>query len=304
MNRRLPPLNALRAFEAAGRLLSLTGAARELSVTPAAVGHQVKSLEEYLQKTLVERRYRAIALTEAGRALLPGLTEGFDRLDDAIESFAAFEERRALLVTCATSFASRWLVPRLDRFREAHPDIDVRLDATQRLVDLRREDFDLGIRFGPGQWDGLEADYLIEEEMIPVASPELLANKPVSHPDDLARHTLLHLEDGPGPAPVDWQRWLAAADATGVDWNRGPSFSMESMAIEAAIDGQGVALVSDVLAADDLAAGRLERVLDLGLKSGLGLAYYLAYPPSRKRNPRAMAFRDWLLGEIERVRGR
>ncbi len=304
MKRRLPPLNALRAFEAAGRLQSLTGAARELSVTPAAVGHQVKALEQYLQRPLVERRYRAIALTEAGRALLPGLTEGFDRLDDAIESFAAFEERRALLVTCATSFASRWLVPRLDRFREAYPDIDVRLDATQRLIDLRREEFDLGIRFGPGQWDGLEADYLIEEEMIPVASPELLARKPVAHPDDLAGHTLLHLEDGPGPAPVDWQRWLAAADATGVDWKRGPSFSMESMAIDAAIDGQGVALVSDVLAADELEAGRLVRVLDLGLRSGLGLAYYLAYPPSRKRNPRAMAFRDWLLGEIERVRDR
>ena len=304
MKRRLPPLNALRAFEAAGRLLSLTGAAGELSVTPAAVGHQVKALEQYLGRQLVERRYRSIALTEAGRALLPGLTEGFDRLDDAIESFAAFEERRALLVTCATSFASRWLVPRLDRFREAHPDIDVRLDATQRLVDLRREDFDLGIRFGPGRWDGLEADYLIEEEMIPVGSPELLARKPVSQPNDLAVHTLLHLEDGPGPAPVDWARWLAAAGADAVDPDRGPSFSMESMAIQAAIDGQGIALVSDVLAADELEAGRLVRLFDLGLKSGLGLAYYLAYPPNRARNPRVAAFRRWLLAEIEAQRAR
>ncbi len=302
MKRRLPPLNALRSFEAAGRLQSLTGAAEELSVTPAAVGHQVKSLEAYLQRQLVERRYRAIALTDAGRALLPGLTEGFDRLDDALEALDTFEERRALLVTCATSFASRWLVPRLDRFREAHPDIDVRLDATQRLVDLRREDFDLGIRFGPGHWDGLEADYLTEEEMIPVASPGLLARKPVERPDDLADHTLLHLDDGPGPAPVDWQRWLEAAGASGVDSSRGPSFSMESMAIQAAVDGQGIALISDVLAADEIKAGRLVRLFDLGLKSGLGLAYYLAYLPSRTRNPRAMAFRDWLLGEFEQLR--
>ena len=302
MKRRLPPLNALRAFEAAGRLQSLTRAAEELSVTPAAVGHQVKSLEQYLERSLVERRYRSIALTDAGRALLPGLSDGFERLVDALESLDTFEERRALLVTCATSFASRWLVPRLDRFREAHPDIDVRLDATQRLVDLRREDFDLGIRFGPGRWDGLEADYLIDEEMIPVASPALLARVPIEHPGDLAAHTLLHLDDGPGPAPVDWRRWLAAAGASGVDASRGPSFSMESMASEAAIDGQGVALISDVLAADEIESGRLVRLFDLGLKSGLGLAYYLAYPPNRIRNPRAMAFRDWLLGEFERLR--
>ncbi len=302
MKKRLPPLNALRAFEAAGRLQSLTDAARELSVTPAAIGHQVKALEQYFGRSLVERRYRAIALTDAGRSLLPGLSEGFDRLNDAVEAFTAFEERRALLVTCATSFASRWLVPRLDRFYELHPEIDVRLDATQRVVDLRREEVDIGIRFGTGDWDGLEADYLIEEEMIPVGSPDLLALKPVARPADLAGHTLLHIDDGPGPAPVDWARWLAAAGVDGIDASRGPSFSMESMAIQAAIDGQGIALVSDVLAADEIAAGRLLRLFDLGLKSGIGLAYYLVYPSSRARSPRVAAFRQWLIAEIESLR--
>ncbi len=302
MKKRLPPLNALRAFEAAGRLQSLTDAARELSVTPAAIGHQVKALEQYFGRSLVERRYRAIALTDAGRSLLPGLSEGFDRLNDAVEAFTAFEERRALLVTCATSFASRWLVPRLDRFYELHPEIDVRLDATQRVVDLRREEVDIGIRFGTGDWDGLEADYLIEEEMIPVGSPDLLARKPVARPADLAAHTLLHIDDGPGPAPVDWARWLAAAGVDGIDASRGPSFSMESMAIQAAIDGQGIALVSDVLAADEIAAGRLLRLFDLGLKSGIGLAYYLVYPSSRARSPRVAAFRQWLIAEIESLR--
>ncbi len=302
MKKRLPPLNALRAFEAAGRLQSLTDAARELSVTPAAIGHQVKALEQYFGRSLVERRYRAIALTDAGRSLLPGLSEGFDRLNDAVEAFTAFEERRALLVTCATSFASRWLVPRLDRFYELHPEIDVRLDATQRVVDLRREEVDIGIRFGTGDWDGLEADYLIEEEMIPVGSPDLLALKPVARPADLAAHTLLHIDDGPGPAPVDWARWLAAAGVDGIDASRGPSFSMESMAIQAAIDGQGIALVSDVLAADEIAAGRLLRLFDLGLKSGIGLAYYLVYPSSRARSPRVAAFRQWLIAEIESLR--
>ncbi len=138
--------------------------------------------------------------------------------------------------------------------------------------------------------------------MIPVGSPELLARLPVANPDDLARHVLLHLDDGPGPVPVNWQRWLAAAGASGVDASRGPSFSMESMAIQAAIDGQGIALVSDVLAADDLDAGRLVRLFDIGLKSGLGLAYYLVYPPSRARNPRLRAFRAWLLDAVGQAR--
>ena len=297
-NRRLPPLNALRAFEAAGRLESLTDAAAELNVTPAAVGHQVKALENYLDQALFERRYRAIALTEKGRLLLSGLTDGFDRLAETVDAFTALDENRALMITCCNSFASRWLVPRLDEFHARHPDIDVRLDATQRLVDLRRDEFDLGIRFGPGHWEGLGADFLLDEEFIPVASPDLLARKPVEVPADLARHTLLHRDDSPGPAPLDWAMWLQAAGVEGVDPERGLRYSMESMAIQAALDGHGIALVSNVLVEADLEAGRLLRLFDLGLRTGLDVAYYLAYAPSRLRHPRVEAFRDWLLEEV------
>ncbi len=298
--RRLPPLNALRAFEAAGRLESLTDAAAELNVTPAAVGHQVKALESYFEQTLFERRYRAIALTERGRLLLSGLTDGFDRLAETVDAFTALESRRPLMITCCNSFASRWLVPRLDDFHARHPDIDVRLDATQRLVDLRRDEFDLGIRFGPGRWDGLAADYLLDEEFIPVASPDLLARKPVEKPADLAQHTLLHRDESPGPAPLDWAMWLRAAEVDGVDPERGLRYSMESMAIQAAVDGHGIALASNVLAEADIEAGRLVRLFDIGLRTGLDVAYYLAYAPGRLRHPRVAAFRDWLLGEVAR----
>ena len=298
IKRRLPPLNALRAFEAAGRLESLTDAATELNVTPAAVGHQVKALESYFDQALFERRYRAIALTEKGRLLLAGLTDGFDRLSESIDAFVALEQRRALIISSCTSFAARWLVPRLDEFRALHPDIDVRLDATQRLVDLRREEFDLGIRFGPGLWEGLETDCLLDEEFIPVASPALLARKPIDKPADLAQHTLLHRDESPGPLPLDWAMWLQAAEVDNVDPERGIRYSMESMAIQAAVDGHGIALVSNVLVEADIEAGRLIKLFDLGLPTGRDVAYYLAYAPQRRSHPRVAAFRTWILNEV------
>lgn len=297
-NRHLPPLNALRAFEAAGRLESLTDAAAELNVTPAAVGHQVKALENHFELTLFERRYRSIVLTEKGRLLLAGLTDGFDRLAESVDAFTVLEDRRTLMITSCTSFASRWLVPRLDKFHSLHPDIDVRLDATQRLVDLRHDEFDMGIRFGPGKWEGLNADYLMDEEFIPVASPDLLLHKPVNTPADLSKHTLLHSNDSPGP-DLDWASWLQAAEVEGVDPERGIRYNIESMAIQAALDGHGIALVSNILVESDIKAGRLVRLFDLGLHAGSDVAYYLAYNPSRIRHPRVAAFRAWILKEVK-----
>ena len=300
IKRRLPPLNALRAFESAGRLESLTEAAAELNVTPAAIGHQVKSLENYFEQTLFERRYRSIVLTEKGRLLLAGLTDGFDRLAESVDAFTELEDQRALMITSCTSFASRWLVPRLDEFHTLHPDIDVRLNATQRLVDLRREEFDLGIRFGPGEWEGLGSDYLMDEEFIPVASPDLLARKPVITPSDLCEHTLLHREDVSGPA-LDWATWLQAAEVDGVDPERGIRYSIESMTIQAAVDGHGIGLVSNVLVEDDIKAGRLVRLFDIGLHPERDVAYYLAYTPNRIRHPRVAAFRDWIIKEANKM---
>ena len=192
-------------------------------------------------------------------------------------------------------------MPRLDQFHALHPDIDVRLDATQRLVDLRREEFHFGIRFGPGEWEGLDADYLMDEEFIPVASPSLLERNPIEVPSDLANHMLLHREDSPGPIPIDWRMWLQAAEVDNVEPDRGLRYSMESMAIQAAVDGHGVALVSDVLTQHDINAGRLVRLFDIGLPTGVGLAYYLAWNPSRLRQPRARVFRDWILQEASQT---
>jgi len=171
----------------------------------------------------------------------------------------------------------------------------------QRLVDLRREEFDFGIRFGPGEWEGLEADYLMSEEFIPVASPALLERNPIREPADLARHTLLHRDEFPGPQPIDWRTWLQAAEVDNVDPDRGLRYSMESMAIQAAVDGHGVALASNVLTEADVSAGRLVRLFDIGLHEAGKLAYYLAYHPKRLRHPPVSAFRDWLLLEAAKT---
>ena len=173
MARNLPPLNSLRAFEAAARHLSFTKAAEELHVTPAAISHQIKALEEQMGVPLFRRLTRALRLTQAGQAALPPMRDGFDKLADAVDLLRAHDESGAITVSLDPSFAAKWLVPRLDRFRAAHPDLDVRLDATDRLVDFQRDNVDLAIRYGGGHYPGLEAERLLSEEIFPVCSPNL-----------------------------------------------------------------------------------------------------------------------------------
>lgn len=300
MTRRLPPLNALRAFEAAGRHLSLTKAAEELHVTPAAIGHQIKALEDYLGVPLFRRLNRGLLLTDAGQACLPGLREGFDRLAAAVERARTQHQRRPLTVSVAPSFAAKWLVPRLERFREAHPGIDVRIDASTRLVDFQGEDIDLGIRYGPGNYSGLHVERLLTEEVFPVCSPHLLkGTHPLRIPADLRWHTLLHvdtdIQDSPWP---DWTTWLLSAGVSDIDATRGPRFSLSSMAVQTAIEGHGVVLGSSVLVADDLAAGRLIRPFEHS--TPVNFAYYLVCLETRAEQPRIAAFRDWLLTEVRR----
>ncbi|MFQ5993919.1 MAG: transcriptional regulator GcvA [Acidiferrobacterales bacterium] len=297
MIHRLPPLNALRAFAAAGRHLSFSRAAQELHVTPAAVSHQIKALEDYLGVSLFQRLNKALRLTEAGQACLPGVREGFERLSDAVEAVKAREAQRPLTVSVAPSFAAKWLVPRLDRFRESHPGIDVRIDATHRLVDLAREDVDFGIRYGTGQYPGMHVERLLAEEVFPVCSPRLLHRAhPLRLPADLRWHTLLHVarpvHDEMEP---DWRMWLHAAGVDNVDAARGPQFSIASMAVQAAIEGQGVALAGRVLVTDDLVAGRLVRPFDLGFP--VSFAYYLVCPTAGAEKQRVIAFREWLISE-------
>lgn len=300
MSRRLPPLGALRAFEAAARHLSFAKAALELHVTPAAISHQVKALEEALGLSLFRRLNRAVLLTEPGQRLLPGLSDGFDRMAEAVERLKTVDARGPLTVTVAPGFAAKWLVPRLDRFRTRHPDIEVRIDASPQVIDLAREECDMAIRYGPGRYPGLRVDRLLEEEVFPVCSPELLAGAhPLGQPGDLRWHTLVHStwseRDDWMP---DWRMWLLAADVKDVDWTRGPRYGESNLSIDAAIAGQGVALASDVLADADLAAGRLVKPFALAVSGNF--AYFVVSLMAAAERPKVKAFREWLLAEAIR----
>ncbi len=299
MARSLPPLNSLRAFEAAARHLSFTKAAEELSVTPAAISHQIKALEEFLGVVLFRRLTRALRLTDAGQAAFPKVREGFDKLAEAVEILRADEEGKVLTVSVEPSFGAKWLVPRLDRFRVAHPDLDIRIDATDRLANFQGDNVDVALRYGKGNYPGLLVDKLFGVEMVPVCSPGLLDGpQPLQRPQDLAHHTLLHLdwtlEEQTSPS---WRMWLLAAGVSEVDATRGPRFSMESMMVQAAIEGQGVALAMTVLVGGDLAAGRLVMPFDLSVCDPLNFAFYVVSPTRTAEIPKVAAFRTWVLSE-------
>ncbi len=300
MNQRLPSLNALRAFEAAARPLSLTEAARELHVTPAAVSHQVRALEADLGVSLLRRVKGAFVLTETAQTVLPVLRAGFDQIAEAARRLRADEARHFLTVSVGPTFAATWLVRRLGAFKAAFPEIDVRLQNTDNVVDFARDGVDIGIRFGAGDYPGLQAVRLFDEEIFPVCSPGLLERgPPLDRPADLAKHTLLHVEGSWGLTKgetLDWELWLRAAGAEEVDARRGPRFSHASLALQAAIEGQGLALGSKSLAQDDLAAGRLVRPFDVVLP--VNFAYYLVYPEQTADRPKIAAFRHWILAEI------
>ena len=298
MSTRLPPLNALRAFEAAGRHLSLTRAAEELHVTPAAVSHQIKTLEDYLGVKLFRRMNRALLLTDAGQACLPGLRQGFEHLAEAVDAARLQIAHRALTVSVAPSFGAKWLVPRLDHFYAKNPDVDVRVDASTRLVDPLREDIDLCIRYGQGNYPGLHVECLMAEEVIPVCSPELLKGPKALHtPADLRHHTLLHADLPFKDGYPDWRMWLAAAGVKDFDADRGPRFTMASMAVQAAVAGQGVALAGSVLVEDDIEAGRLVNPFEM--RFPVKFAYYLVYPEANMKQPRIVAFSNWLKAEAQ-----
>lgn len=296
MSRPLPPLNALKAFEAAGRHLSFTKAGAELGVTPAAVSHQVKALEELLEVTLFRRLTRALRLTDAGQAALPTLAEGFDKLAQGVELMRAQSESGVLTVSVSPSFGAMWLVPRLERFRSRHPEIEIRIDGTDRKVDVARGEADVALRYGPGGYEGVRVDRLFGQANTPVCSPALLAGaKPLRRPEDLRHHTLLHVDWN--EADASWRMWLLAAGLSDIDPTSGPRFTMENMAVRAALDGQGVALVGDMLVAEELAAGRLVRPFDPSLSTPLSFSFYLLSAKDGVERPKVAAFRDWLLEE-------
>ncbi len=301
MSRSLPPLNALRAFESAGRHLSFTKAATELNVTPGAISHQVKALETLLKVTLFYRLTRALRLTDAGQAALASLSQGFDQLAQGVEQIKAHCESGMLTISVSPSFGAMWLMPRLEQFRNRHPDIEIRIDGTDRLVDLARDNADVAVRYGPGGYNGVRVDYLFNQVNTPVCSPALLTgNDPLYQPGDLRHHSLLHVDWK--DAEASWRMWLLAAGLPDIDPTLGPRFTMETMAVQAALDGHGVALIGDVLVADDLASGRLVRPFDESLSTPLSFSYYLLSPKDRAEQPKVEAFRDWLLEETRNSR--
>ena len=294
--RRLPPLNALRAFEAAARHLNFSRAADELSVTPGAVSQQIQNLEDYVGVALFKRTPKGLLLTDAAQTALPALREAFDRLAEAASLLTAAVDGRRLTLTAPPSFAAKWLVPRLKRFEEAYPQVDVWLSADMDIVDFAAGEIDMAIRYGAGRYPGLELQRLMNETVIPVASPSLLADHPLNAPGDLAGHTLLH--DGSPDADEscpDWSMWLAARGVRGVDGTRGPRFNQSSLVIEAAMGGRGVALAKRTLAQDDLDAGRL--VVPMQIATAVDFAYYLVHPKAKGRLPQVKAFVGWITAE-------
>ncbi len=288
--RRLPPLNALKAFEAAARSQNFTRAAEELRVTQGAVSQQVKALEDTLGLKLFARVRQRLALTEAGREYLGVVRDALDRIAAGTERLVARQRGGVLTISTSPDFAAKWLVHRLGRFADGHPAIDLRVSASGHQVDFAREDVDVAIRHGDGDWPGLDAVRLCAERLFPVCSPALLtARKRIARPADLLKLPLLRLADSDA-----WARWFAAAGVADPAL-RGPTVDRASMVIDAAVDGQGIALARTALAAWDLINGRLVRPLDLSLP--LKSTYWIVCPKATTKTPKLVTVRAWLLAE-------
>ena len=309
INGRFPPINALRAFEAAARHLSFKNAARELHVTAGAVSHQVKQLEEHLGVALFRRLTRALELTPEAHALLPKVQEGLAALAEAVERVRAREDSCALTVIAPPNFAARWLVPRLARFTHAHPNLDLHIASRPAMIDGRedsevapvhdaRDDAPLAmVRFGDGNYPGAQVDEVFSAVYVPVCSPKLLSGAhPLREPEDLRHHTLLHddtvVEEGARPS---WGDWLDAVGVRGMDASRGPHFSDASLAFEAALEGMGVALAMRPLVRTEIEAGRL--VVPFDIAAPASYSYYLVTPEGNAAAPTVTDFRKWLLEE-------
>ena len=292
MLRRLPPLNALKSFEVAARHESFTRAADELCVTQGAVSHQVKTLEAVLGLKLFNREHQRLVMTAAGRQYLSVVRDALDRIAVGTEHLVQRQSSGILSVSASPDFAAKWLVHRLDRFAAAHPEIELRISASAHLVDFAREDVDVAVRHGDGNWEGLQVERLCPEQLFPVCSPGLaLATHGPGQPADLLRFPLLHLLDR-----RDWSRWLEAAGLVGAGLVHGPVLDRASMVIDAAVNGQGIALGSTALTALDLINGRL--IMPFGTSVRLPNSYWIVCPAATSRLPKIARFREWLLAEM------
>ena len=294
MNERLPPLTALRAFEAAARHMSFAKAADELHVTPAVLSYQIKSLETELGQPLFRRLNRAVELTAAGKALSPGTTEAFERLRAAWRQTRRLQDSGVLTVTAGPAFTSKWLAPRMYEFAQKHPEIDLRFVASLRLVDFDRDEVDLAIRFGTEVEDGLFAEPLIAEWLTPIMPPALAET--LTGPQDLPRVPLIHDDSLINFAtPTDWDTWCAAAGVS-LDTSHGPRFSQADHSLDAAMSGAGVVLGRITLATRALESGRLVAPFDVGIVADAQFRFVC--PAGAETKPKIAAFRAWVMQEI------
>jgi len=300
MRKPLPPLSALRAFEAVARQLSFSKAAAELHVTPGAISQRIRALEELLGTKLFERTRRSVSLSDAGARILPDLQAGLEMLARVLGSKTTPFGERTLTISVAPSFASKWLLPRLPKFHEQHPDIDLRISATVGLADFQREKVDFAIRLGHGNYPGLVAEPLFSEALTPLCSPALLKRKgSLKRPDQLRKYRLIHDTSIPGGEQAAWERWLTLAGAKNVSTQRGTRFTLAELALQAAIDGAGVVLGRIVLAEADLAAGRLVRPFKTVLP--LDVSYFLVRSKLAAPRHELRCFRDWLFSSLQTV---
>jgi len=290
MRPRLPPLNALKAFEAAARHESFTRAAEELCVTQGAVSHQVKALEAELAIKLFNRERQRLIITEAGRDYLAVVRDALDWIAVGTERLLQRQNAGVLTVSTSPDFAAKWLVHRLGHFAEAHSTIDLRVSATMHHVDFAREDVDMAVRHGDGNWPGLDAVELSAEQLFAVCSPKLLSGRRLGKPADILKFPLLHLD-----SRADWRKWLQAVGISDANVKHGPVLNRASMVIDAAINGQGIALARTTLAAWDLLNGRLVRPFPESLR--LSKTYWIVCPKATSKVPKIVTFRGWLLAE-------
>ena len=290
MARRLPSLNALKAFEAAARHVSFTDAAEELFVTHAAISRHIRELEDYLGTQLFNRTGRGVTTTEAGQRFGKQLTPLFDALAEASREAAAVGAARPLNVSAEPAIASRWLVPRLGHFNALHPDIELNIETTNRLVDFRSDNVELGIRYGDGKWDNAEASKLSDVVIFPVCAPSLVAAASNLKPQDLHHYNLLHEQ-----RKEWWTDWLEANGIAGSsDW-KGTVFQ-NHLAIEAAESGQGFALGDQILCTDALAEGWLTRPFSTDMKDHG--SYWIVRAGGSKESATARSFREWMMSEM------
>jgi len=297
----LLPLNALRAFEAIARHLSFAKAADELHVTPAALSHRIRALEDQLGLALFHRRTRAIELTDAGRLIYPGLSAGFTSMRNAIGELERARNHNVVVISATPGLVAKWLMPRLWRFLRAHPDIDARVSATMKVVDFSAEGVDLAIRLGKQVAPELHAEKLSEDSMLPVCAPRLV-EQGLRTPADLARFPLIHYDFATSMhAPPVWADWFPIAGLHGADASRGLRVNAADHALEAAVAGAGVALAHKLIASDDVHSGRL---VPFGPELPLHSAYHFVCPKGHETRPKVRAFRDWLFGEMAETKAR